>query len=101
MTDAEKVQLISNMTNNLPMLRAALDLTQEELGDLIGLSRYTIMSIETGKRKMTWNTFLLLILIFIKNEKTDKLLAPLGIYTEELNDFIKLRDSDKSQNREK
>ena len=73
------------MTKNLPILRMALGLTKDELGNLIGLSRYTIMSIENGKRKMTWNTFLLLILIFIKNDETDRLLGPLNsVYTSDM-----------------
>lgn len=85
MTKAEKDSVIYQMTKNLPILRMALGLTKDELGNLIGLSRYTIMSIENGKRKMTWNTFLLLILIFIKNDETDRLLGPLNsVYTSDM-----------------
>ena len=62
------------MTDNLPMLRRCLDLTQEELADKIGVSRSTIISIENRKREMTWNTFLSLMLLFTKNEGTNKLL---------------------------
>ncbi len=86
-----KELLIANMTKNLPMLRTALGLTQEELADKIGVSRSTIISIENKKRDMTWNTFLSLVLLFIKNPNTDKLLNVLEIYTDELNEFIKLR----------
>jgi len=82
-------ELIKNMTENLPMLRTRLGLTQEELADKIGVSRSTILSIENNKREMTWNTFLSLILLFTKNETTNKLLNILEIYTEEFNDFIK------------
>ena len=76
------------MTENLPMLRTKLGLTQEELAAKIGISRSTVVSIETKKRDMTWNTFLSLILLFTKNENTNKLLNVLEIYTDELNDFI-------------
>jgi DNA-binding XRE family transcriptional regulator len=86
-----KEALIKNMTQNLPMLRTALGLTQEELADKIGVSRSTVISIENKKRDMTWNTFLSLVLLFIKNPNTDKLLNVLEIYTDELNEFIKLR----------
>lgn len=78
------------MTENLPMLRTKLGLTQEELAAKIGISRSTVVSIETKKRDMTWNTFLSLILLFTKNENTNKLLNVLEIYTDELNDFIKI-----------
>lgn len=88
-TYINKEQLIKNMTDNLPMLRKRLELTQEELADKIGVSRSTIISIENQKRDMTWNTFLSLVLLFIKNENTNKLLNVLEIYTDEFHGFIK------------
>ena len=88
-TYISKEQLIKNMTDNLPMLRKRLELTQEELADKIGVSRSTIISIENQKRDMTWNTFLSLVLLFIKNENTNKLLNVLEIYTDEFHGFIK------------
>ena len=86
--DINKEKLIRNMTDNLPMLRRCLDLTQEELADKIGVSRSTIISIENKKREMTWNTFLSLMLLFTKNEGTNKLLNVLEIYTDEFHSFI-------------
>lgn len=94
MTEAEKDQLTIQMTKNLPTLRTALGLTQEALGNHIGPSRYTIMCIENGKRKMSWNTFLLLILVFTQNQETNRLLEPLGIYTSELNEYFKIHEND-------
>ena len=82
-------QLIENMTENLPVLRAKLRLSQEELAKMVGISRYTIMLIETRKRKMTWNTFLSLVLLFDKNDDTQMLLRVLGIYTEQLEAYFK------------
>ncbi len=82
---------IKNMTDNLPMLRTRLGMTQEELADKIGVSRSTVISIENKKRDMTWNTFLSLMLLFTKNEATNVLLNVLDIYTEEFNEFIKDR----------
>lgn len=84
-----KDKLIRNMTDNLPMLRTRLGLTQEELANKIGVSRSTILAIENNQREMTWNTFLSLMLLFTENETTNKLLKVLDIYTEEFNDFIK------------
>ena len=84
----DKDKLIRNMTENLPMLRTRLGLTQEELADKVGVSRSTILSIENQKREMTWNTFLSLILLFTKNEATNKLLNVLEIYTDKFHDFI-------------
>lgn len=84
----EKDLLIQKMTENLPVLRKKLKLTQEELAEIIGSSRHTVMLIETGKRKMTWNTFLSLILLFEKNDSTAVLLRTFDIYTKELDDVL-------------
>lgn len=89
MNDKEKDILIMNMVDNLPTLRKRLDMTQADLASRIGIGRSSLTSIENRKRPMTWNTFLSLILIFTKNKETDKLLNTMGIYTDELNNFIK------------
>ena len=81
--------LIDKMTENLPVLRKKLKLSQETLANLIGSSRHTIMLMESGKRRMTWNTFLSLVLLFDKNEDTAMLLKALGIYTNELDDTLR------------
>lgn len=81
--------LIDKMTENLPVLRKKLKLSQENLAKFIGSSRYTVMLIETQKRRMTWNTFLSLVLLFDKNEETAVLLKALEIYTEDLDKMIK------------
>lgn len=87
MTDYRE-KLIDNMTDNLPVLRKKLKLSQENLAQIIGSSRFTVMLIETKKRRMTWNTFLSLVLLFEKNEETAVLLRALNIYTEELETFL-------------
>ena len=89
--EMDRAKLVCNMTANLPTLRTALGITQEELADKIGVSRGTVIAIETGKRDMTWNTFLSLVLLFTKNQATDRLLQVLEIYTDDLNAFIKLK----------
>ena len=51
-SDARDV-LIEKMTENLPVLRKKLKLSQKNLAKFIGSSRYTVMLIETKKRRMT------------------------------------------------
>lgn len=87
MNDARE-KLIDNMMENLPVLRKKLKLSQENLAQIIGSSRYTVMLMETKKRRMTWNTFLSLVLLFEKNEETAVLLRALNIYTQELETFL-------------
>ena len=80
------------MAENLTMLRAKLDLAQAELAEVVGISRYTLIAIEKKQRKMTWNTFLSLLLVFSKNKGTYKLLETIGVYNDELNDFLNLKN---------
>lgn len=91
MTEETKSNLVEVMAENLTMFRAKLDLTQAELAEIVGISRYTLISIEKKQRKMTWNTFLSLLLVFSKNESTNILLETVGIYNDELNDFLNLK----------
>ena len=86
-TEIQKM-LIKNLTDNIVMLRSSLNLTQTELANIIGLSRHTLMAIEKKQREMTWITFLALVLVFIKNEGTNKLLNILEIYTDDLNKIL-------------
>lgn len=81
--------LIQKMTDNLPVLRKKLKLSQQGLADLIGSSRHTVMLFETKKRKMPWGTFLSLVLLFDKNEDTAVLLRALDIYTDALDQMIR------------
>ncbi len=93
MTDDRKEILINKMQDNLKILRLKLNMSQEQLAMLVGTSRFTIMALESKSRKMTWSTFMSLVLIFTKNPETDKMLSLFEIYTDELNDALKLRNN--------
>lgn len=93
MNEEQKKLLINNMTDNLPVLRKKLGISQETLAEMVGISRSTLTSIESKKRPMSWNHFLSFILVFTKNKETDALLNVLNIYTDELNEFIKMRNN--------
>lgn len=88
LTDMERIEFIAKMEENLPTLRTKLNLAQDELAKLIGVSRSTVIFFERGQRQMTWNTFLSLILIFSKNSDTNKLMKALDIYTDELEEIL-------------
>ena len=70
LSNEEKEGLISVLADELPTLRVKIGLSQDELCKIIGISRQTYSAIETKKRKMSWNTFLTLILFFDFNKKT-------------------------------
>lgn len=70
----KKAELIQLLTSTLPVLRAAIGISQEEIASYIGVSRQTYSALEQGKRPMSWNTFLSLFLFFISNTETNEML---------------------------
>lgn len=88
MNETLKNNMIDNMTNNLPTLRAKASLSQARLAEMIGISRQTLVAIENQKRKMSWSTFLSCFLVFHKNPETNLLLEIYNIYTDELDCYL-------------
>ena len=84
LVNVNQEKAIQIMTESLPVLRTMLQLSQAQLAELIGVGRQTLVAFETGKRTMTWNTFLSLLFVFTQRKETNELLNVLGIYTEEL-----------------
>lgn len=84
LTDAEKDEFIAKLTPSLQTLRIQADISQEELANLIGISRQTYGAIERKIRRMSWNTYLSLILFFDHNQKTHKMLRMLSLFPREL-----------------
>ena len=78
------------LTDNLAMLRAKVGASQSDIADVIGIARQTYSNLETGKKIMTWNMFLSLILFFKENDETSNVIRLLGIYTDELETYIKV-----------
>lgn len=87
-TNDDKEKLIRTLTEHLSVLRARLGLSQEDISNIIGISRQTYSSIETMKRKMTWNIFLSLVLFWGCNESTGVMLDSMDVLSPELNDFL-------------
>ena len=80
--EQERKRLTEMLTNELPILRARLKISQAELSHRIGISRQTYSLIETNKQEMSWVTFMALIAFFSSNEKTKKELANIGLVTD-------------------
>ena len=80
LTDAEKDEFIATLTPNLPALRTQAEISQEELANLLGISRQTYSAIERKVRKMAWSTYLSLVLFFDHNQKTHKMLRMLSLF---------------------
>lgn len=72
------------LEENLAPLRAKAGITQEELANIIGISRQSYYSFETKRRSLNWNTYLSLILFFDTNVNTHVMLRSLSAYPIEL-----------------
>ena len=79
-----KEEIIDRFVYELPILRTRIDLTQDEISDLIGISRQTYSSIETRKRKLTWNNYMSLLFLFYFNPATRDAVESAGVFSDEL-----------------
>ena len=87
-SELDREKLIDILTDELPVLRAKIGISQEDLSGIIGISRQTYCAIETKKRRMSWNTFLSLILFFVVNEKTEPVITAIGAFPDELKSVL-------------
>lgn len=84
LSDAEKDAFIAKLTPNLPALRTQAEISQEELANLLGISRQTYSAIERKTRRMSWSTYLSLVMFFDHNKKTHKMLRMLALFPKDL-----------------
>ena len=84
MTDKDaqsyKEEYIDRMVKNRPVLRASIRITQKELAQKIGITRQSMMNIETRRRPLQWSTYLALVLVFQQAEESRKLLESLRLF---------------------
>ena len=66
----DKEKLIDKFIYELPILRARIGMIQDEISEIVGLSRQTYSSFETRKRKMTWSNFMSILFVFYFNLAT-------------------------------
>lgn len=95
-TESEKNYFIDSLTNELIMLRTKADVSQEELSSIVGVSRQTYGAIERKTRRMSWSTYLALIMFYDYNQKTHKILRTVGIFPYEI--FRKFNDGKGEEN---
>jgi DNA-binding XRE family transcriptional regulator len=88
--ELDRNKLIEILTDELPVLRAKLGISQDDISNIVGISRQTYSAIETKKRKMSWNTFLSLILFYGYNEKTTNLVEAIGAFPPELKQTLNI-----------
>ncbi len=77
--DTEKEKYIEVLTDELPVLRARIKVSQADLARGVGISRQTYSLIETKKQQMTWVTFMAMIAFFSGDPRTRRELEALGL----------------------
>ena len=77
-----KQSLMEMLKNELPVLRAKAKVSQKNLAEKIGISRQTYSGLETGRKEMTWITFLALVAFFQNNEQTKSMLGQIDGFSE-------------------
>ena len=93
----EQNVLIMTLTRELPVLRARLGMSQEEIARTIGVTRQTYGSIETGKREMSWTIFVALIGFFRQDSQTALMLEQLPGFMDSLSDILKMHKDSKNK----
>ena len=84
------------LAENLPMLRGKLRLTQEDLADIVGVSRQTITMIENTKHMNKWSMFMSLMFVFYFNPKTRDIVECIDLPFKELKEMLYIYPSNDS-----
>ncbi len=90
--EIDRDKLINILTEELPSLRAKIGVSQEELSDIVGISRPTYSAVETRTRRMSWNVFLSLLMVFTQNEKTAPIIDSIGAFPDELKEILNINN---------
>lgn len=88
--ELDRDKLIEILTDELPVLRAKIGISQNDVSKIVGIARQTYCAIETKKRKMSWNTFLSLILFYGYNDKTTNIVEASGAFPPSLRKMLSL-----------
>ena len=86
--EKDREKIIEEFVELLPMLRARLGITQQELGERVGATRQTIMFVENKRRPLTWSMFLSLAFLFVMDSRTRPFLMVSGIISENLSKIL-------------
>lgn len=84
LSEKEKMVFVDALTKELASLRAKAGLSQEEVANLIGISRQTYGAMERKTRRMSWNTYLSLILFYDYNKRTHEMIRNIDAFPHEL-----------------
>lgn len=78
------------MASELSVLRGEIGLSQEQLCDILGVTRAHLSRIENHKQKLQWNMFLSILLFFYQNDKTRKAVEEAELLPDNLRDVLRV-----------
>ncbi len=84
LTKEEQNVYMDALAGELAPLRARAGISQGELAYLVGVSRQTYSSIELKKKKMSWSTYLSLIMVFDSIASTHNVIRTLPAFPAEM-----------------
>lgn len=93
LTNEEKEKFISALSPALMMLRTKANISQDDLSNLLGVSRQTYGAIERGSKRMSWNTYISLIFFYDYNKQTHDLLRNIEVFPTDLISRMNCGDS--------
>jgi len=80
-------EYMDKFIKNLPVLRATTNMTQALLADNVGVSRQTVVAIETRRRPLPWTLYLAMVCVFQNNENSKNMIESFGLFDK---DFIRV-----------
>lgn len=92
LNENKRTELINILVDNLPVFRAKLGATQDTFAQRVGLTKTTLNHIENHKKELTWGNFIAIVLLLIQNEETKPFVDLMGLYPEELKNFLMFQD---------
>jgi len=82
-------EYMDKMVGYLPTLRSVAKLTQNQLAKKLGVARSTMVAIESRSRPLQWHMYLAMVLVFMQNEDSKKLLESFELFDDKfLQDII-------------
>ncbi len=81
---SRKESYVERLSLKLPALRGQANISQEDLANIIGISRQTYYGIENRKKDMSWNTYIALTFFFDSVEETSQMLRELEAFPTDL-----------------
>lgn len=88
LSEENKNTLLKVFSKNMTTYRKAMKISQEEFGDLIGITRQTVSSIERGAYTLTWSIFLSSLLICSGNNQVRQMVINTFAGDETLTAFL-------------